>query len=58
MYEHMTGKAIEQIVIMIAVEDAPAQCFVENKSKFTDTLYEKIELYQKYINQKGLSYVS
>lgn len=48
MYEEMTGRTIEQIVIIISVDglDKP-QVFVKNRIDYIDSLIEKIEIYKK-----------
>jgi genome maintenance exonuclease 1 len=48
MYEEMTGRTVEQIVIIISVDglDKP-QVFVKNRIDYVDSLIEKIENYKK-----------
>jgi len=51
MYEEMTGRTIEQIVIIISVDGlAEPQVFVKNRIDYIDSLLGKIEDYKKENN--------
>ena len=45
MFEEITGKEIEQIVVAIAVEDGQPQIFVREKSKYIKQLTEFVGNY-------------
>jgi hypothetical protein len=48
MYEELVGKAIDQIVVLIAVDNLPEpQCFIKQKHHYLPTLIEKINTYRK-----------
>lgn len=47
MFEERTGMAINQIVVVIAVESDFPQIFVEEKNKYIDNLKNYIERYQR-----------
>ena len=47
MFEELTGKAIDTIVVAISVQSEPAQLFVEEKSKYIIPLNEYNERYQR-----------
>lgn len=48
MYYELTGRSINQIVIIIAVDNEPApQCFIKNRHDYVDSLLRKIYTYQK-----------
>jgi genome maintenance exonuclease 1 len=48
MYEELTGKQINQIVIIISVDGSnEPQIFVKNRMDYIDSLLEKIENYKK-----------
>lgn len=48
MYEEMTGRSINQIVIIISVDGMEKpQIFVKNRIDYIDSLLEKIENYKK-----------
>jgi hypothetical protein len=45
MFEEITGKEIEQIVVAIAVEDGQPQIFVREKTKYLEMLTEFVGNY-------------
>jgi genome maintenance exonuclease 1 len=45
MFEEITGKEIEQIVVAIAVEDGQPQIFVREKTKYVNMLTEFVGKY-------------
>jgi hypothetical protein len=47
MFEEITGKAIETIVVAISVQSESPQLFVEKKSKYLLPLNEYNERYQR-----------
>ena len=47
MYEEMTGIAIDQIVIIMAVEDSQPLVFVEKTENYLNTLLEYIKFYRE-----------
>lgn len=47
MFEELTGRPIEQVVVAIAVEDGNPQIFVRQKYKYLDPLNEYIGKYWK-----------
>lgn len=47
MFEELTGKTIDTIVVAIAVQSEPAQLFVESKTKYIVPLNEYNERYQR-----------
>jgi hypothetical protein len=47
MFEELTGKAIDTIVVVIAVQSELPQLFVENKTKYLVPLIEYNERYQR-----------
>jgi genome maintenance exonuclease 1 len=48
MYEEMTGRSVNQIVIIISVDGMEKpQIFVKNRIDYVDSLIEKIENYKK-----------
>lgn len=48
MYFEMTGKSINQIVIIISVEGVPEpQVFIKDRTDYVDSLLKKITIYQK-----------
>lgn len=49
MYESMTGAAIDQIVVIIANDYEPPQVFINSKTKYVDSLLDKVATYRKYI---------
>jgi genome maintenance exonuclease 1 len=46
MWEERTGIPITQLVTIIAVDDEPAQVFIEHRDNWTKQLFETIELYK------------
>ena len=46
MWEERTGITITQLVTIIAVDDEPAQVFIEHRDNWTKQLFETIELYK------------
>lgn len=46
MWEERTGIPITQLVTIIAVDDEPAQVFIEHRDNWTKQLFDTIELYK------------
>jgi genome maintenance exonuclease 1 len=47
MFGELTGKSIEQIVVLIGTEEGPGQVFVENKNNYLEMLKEYISNYYR-----------
>jgi hypothetical protein len=47
MYEERTGIPVSQLVTLIAVDEKPAQVFVEKRDLWSDRLLEVIEQYNE-----------
>lgn len=43
MFEELTGRPIDQIVVLIGTEDGPGQVFIESKTNYIDMLKEYID---------------
>ena len=46
MWEERTGMPITQLVVMIAVDNEPAQVFIEHRDNWVDKLFDVIEQYK------------
>lgn len=53
MFEELTGKPIEKIVVAIAVEDGQPQVFIKNKKPYLPALKQQISNY--YLTNKAIS---
>lgn len=43
MFQELTGRAIDQIVVLIGTENGPGQVFVENKQNYAEMLQQYID---------------
>ena len=55
MWEEMTNIPIKQLVVLITVDGARPQVFMEHRDSWTDSLYRMIDIYYK---QQGSTYGS